>query len=176
MTPSRLDTISDLFARRRAARAAAPATLFVQSFHSGTITPNKHVDGHYTITLDPGLGETISFSDRPDRTVGSTPTAAFLEGRGFSEANPPNAAILTSNAEGDTTLAIVELFAPVYDAATASVTYDVEILDHWKDEAELGFSETPVNLDALGTTDDRDSICRDRCCEGWRTCWADTFH
>jgi len=129
-----------------------PEMLFVQSFHSGSIVPSERAEGRYTVTLEHGLGETIYFSDRPDRIVGSTPTAAFLDGLGFPEDNPPNAAILTQNPDGDTTLAVVELFDPVYDAETATLTYDVSVLEHWKDGTDLAFTETPVDLGALGDT------------------------
>ena len=129
-----------------------PEMLFVQSFQSGSIVPSNDVAGRYTITLDHGLGETIYFSDRPDRIVGSTPTAAFLDGLGFSDDNPPNAAILTHNQDGDSTLAVVELFDPVFDEETATLTYDVSLLEHWRDGTDLAFTETPVDVDAIGDT------------------------
>ena len=170
MNPTMIDTITRLFADRKLSRRQSfsavaqdatpvapdaehgPEMLFVQSFQSGSIVPSDDVAGRYTVTLDHGLGETIYFSDRPERIVGSTPAAAFLDGLGFSDDNPPNAAILTHNQEGESTLAVVELFDPVYDAATNSVTYDLQILDHWQDASDLGFAETPVGLDAIGDT------------------------
>ncbi|MCC6704298.1 MAG: hypothetical protein IT334_05425 [Thermomicrobiales bacterium] len=186
MNPTRLDTITRLFADRKLSRrqsftagaglavgtlaapvladAAQEATpiapdaehgpemLFVQSFQSGSIAPSERVEGRYTITLDHGLGETIYFSDRPERIVGSTPTAAFLNGLGFPEDNPPNAAILTESATGETTLAVVELFDPVYDAETATLTYDVSVLEHWQDSTELAFTQTLVDVSAIGDT------------------------
>ena len=105
-----------------------PAMLFVQSFESGSIVPKAGEAGRYTMTLDRGLGETIYFSDRPDRIVGSTSTAAFLNGLGFLDDNPPNAAILTHNPDGASTLAVVELFNPIYDEETATLAYDVSVL------------------------------------------------
>ncbi len=149
-----------------------PEMLFVQSFHSGSIVPSERAEGRYTVTLEHGLGETIYFSDRPDRIVGSTPTAAFLDGLGFPEDNPPNAAILTQNPDGDTTLAVVELFDPVYDAETATLTYDVSVLEHWKDGTDLAFTETPVDLGALGDTFGTAHLFIDDCGDWEITCYS----
>ncbi len=96
-----------------------PTMLFLQSFRSGTIVPKAGADGRYTVTLEQGLGQTIYFSDRPDRLVGAAPTAAFLEGLGFPEDNPPNAALVVETAPGETDIAVVELFDPVFDPAGA---------------------------------------------------------
>ena len=145
-----------------------PEMLFVQSFQSGSIVATPDVEGRYTLTLEHGLGETIYFSDRPDRIVGSSPTAAFLDGLGFSDDNPPNAAILTHNQEGDSTLAVVELFNPIYDEETATLTYDVSLLEHWRDGTDLGFSETPVDVDAIGDTFGTAHLFIDDC-NGWDT-------
>lgn len=133
-------------------RAEAPAMLFVQSFQAGSIEPKAGEEGRYTVTLDHGLGETIYFSDRPERIVGSFPTDKFLDWLGFTPDNPPNAAILTDNGDGETTLAVVELFDPVYDADTATASYDLAILDHWQDGTSLNFTETPVDLGTIGAT------------------------
>lgn len=134
------------------ADAEAPAMLFVQSFQSGSIAPSEAAEGRYTVTLDHGLGQTIYFSDRPDRIVGAMPTGPFLEWLGFPDDNPPNAAIVTDNGDGETTLAVVELFAPVYDPATATATYELAVLEQWEDSTDLGFTETPANLAAMGAT------------------------
>lgn len=129
-----------------------PELLFVQSFQSGTITPSEGEDSRYTVTLDHGIGQTIHFSDRPDRIVGATPTEQFLSGLGFTPDNPPNAAIITANEDGETTLAVVELFDPVYDTESATITYEMAMLEHWEDSASMGFTKTPVDLDALGAS------------------------
>jgi hypothetical protein len=59
--------------------------LFVQSFRSGSIAPKAGTDGAYTLTLEHGLGQTIYFSDRPERVVGADPTPQFLKGFGFQQ-------------------------------------------------------------------------------------------
>ncbi len=88
--------------------------LFVQSFQSGSITPTEGQDGTYTLTLEHGLGQTIYFADRPSRDVGAVPTPEFLDGLGFPEDNPPNAALVVETAPGETDIAVVELFNPNY--------------------------------------------------------------
>lgn len=114
--------------------------LFVQSFRSGTLTPKRSDDSadatpipgsgpEYVLTLVQGLGDTLYFSDRPDRIVGTVPTPVFLDGLGFTPVNPPNAALVADLGDGNEDLLIVELFNPVYDEATSSATYDVRILE-----------------------------------------------
>ena len=120
MATSRFDTISKLFARRKAvaggvfAQEATPSAsdttiptdpwtgekipyLFVQSFEGGTIAPKEGEDGTYTITLEHGLGQTLYFADRPSRDVGAVPTHQFLQGLGFPADNPPNAALVVDD-------------------------------------------------------------------------------
>src|SRR5262249_44072488 len=107
MATSRFESISLLFASRRAsresaARQAPPADWngrkfpyrFVQSFEGGTNAPKAGVDGPYPVTLDHGLGQTLYFADRPSRDVGAVPTPQFLHGLGFAADNPPNAALV----------------------------------------------------------------------------------
>ena len=129
-----------------------PEFLFVQAFQSGSIAPSETTEGRYTAILEHGLGQTIYFSDRPDRIVGTTPTGQFLDGLGFPRDNPPNAAIITDNGDGESTLAVVELFAPAYDADTATVSYELAVLEQWEDTVGMGFTETPVDLGAIGAS------------------------
>jgi hypothetical protein len=120
--------------------------LFVQSFQSGSIVPTEGTDGRYTVTLEQGLGQTIYFADRPSRDVGVTPTPQFLEGLGFSEENPPNAALIVETGVGETDIAVVELFNPIYDEATHTASYDVTVLESWEDDLELGLTDAPADL------------------------------
>jgi hypothetical protein len=129
-----------------------PTTLFLQSFRQGSIAPKDGEDGMYTVTLEQGLGQTIYFSDRPDRTVGASPTAQLLQTLGFPDDNPPNAALVVDIGEGDTDIAVVELFAPVYDETTHTATYDVKVLAAWADTMEVGFHEEPADLAMLPST------------------------
>lgn len=131
------------------ADSTQPELLFVQSFQSGNIVPEAGADGRYTVTLEQGLGQTIFFSDRPDRIVGAMPTERFLGFLGFTPDNPPNAALVLQQASGETDVAVVELFDPVYDAAGPGVTYNVQVLEEWETALNMGFQEAPNDLAAL---------------------------
>ncbi len=74
--------------------------LFVQSYASGAITPADDPD-RYTVTLEGGVGQTVYFANRPSRDVGAGPTEQFLDGLGFREENPPNAALVLEVEPGD---------------------------------------------------------------------------
>ena len=133
MDQKRFDRISEALAQRRLSRRRViarpvatqdatpvppadppdgdhgPEMLFVQTYHSGTIASVDGANGRYTLTLEAGTGQTIYFSARPERLVGTNPTPQFLEGLGFSEDNPPNAALVVETAPGETDIAVVEL-------------------------------------------------------------------
>lgn len=123
--------------------------LFVQSFHAGSIVPTEGAEGRYTVTLEQGTGQTIYFGDRPSRDVGTTDTTQFLEGLGFSEANPPNAAMILETSPGESDVAVVELYNPTIAPDTGTVTYDVEVLENWRQDLELGLQEDPTDLATL---------------------------
>jgi hypothetical protein len=116
--------------------------LFVQSFRQGSLVPiTGEGPGGHTLTLEQGLGQTLFFSDRPNRVVGATPTADFLKGLGFSDTNPPNAALVMDAGLGDTDFAVLELFNPRYDVETSTATYDVHLLKEWEQTLGMSFSE-----------------------------------
>lgn len=166
MNPIRFDRISRLFAdRRRQADTASSATpdalhadeaatdektsyLFVQSFQSGTLTPNANNDRH-TLTLEQGLGQTVYFADRPSRDVGVTPTGSFLDVLGFPPDNPPNAALVVDTGNGETEIAVLELFDPTYDTDTQTATYEVRPLEAWDSSEGLNFHKAPSDLSTL---------------------------
>ncbi len=119
--------------------------LFVQSASSGTFaanpgagtptaegTPTPGGGADYLLTLEGHTGNTVYFSDRPERIFGEAPTQRFLDGLGFSPANPPNAALVTNDADGNEDILVVELLNPVYDAGVGSVTYGVNILNDYE--------------------------------------------
>ncbi len=127
----------------------APMFLFLQAFQSGSVVPKEGAEGRYVLTLEQGLGQTVYFSDRPDRIVGAAPTPKFLEGLGFPDDNPPNAALVVETEAGQTEVAVLELFAPAYDEATHTATYEVAVLAEWERQGETGgavFSETTQSL------------------------------
>ena len=119
--------------------------LFVQSATSGTFTPNPGAGtpvahgtpvagggADYLLTLDGHTGSTVYFSDRPDRIFGEAPTQTFLDSLGFSPGNPPNAALVISDEQGNEDILVVELLSPIYDAGAGSVSYGVNLLSDYQ--------------------------------------------
>jgi hypothetical protein len=103
-----------------------PEFLFVQPFNSGTWAAKEGEEGTYTLTLTGAAANTVYFSDRPERIVGLSPTQQFLDGLGFTPANPPNAALVTgSNDEQD--ILVIELLNPAWDG-NGTLTYDARVL------------------------------------------------
>jgi hypothetical protein len=145
--------------------------LFVQSFQSGTVAAKEGADGTYTLTLAQGLGQTVYFSDRPERIVGAAPTPQFLEGLGFAPDNPPNAALVVETASGDTEIAVVELTNPTYETTTRTATYDVTVLAEWEESLELGFREAPSDLAAVAPTFGAAHLFIDDCADGYVSCY-----
>lgn len=116
-----------------------PAFLFVQLANSGTWTPKPGEDGVYELTLTSPGQQTIYFSDRPDRIVGTLPTDTFLEGLGFSPFEPPNAAVVVTTPDGERDVLVVELFNPVYsqrfgEDAEEVLTYQARVIDAYRGE------------------------------------------
>lgn len=126
--------------------------LFVQSFESGTIAPKDGVEGAYTVTLQHGLGQTVYFSDRPARIVGSAPTRQFLDGLGFSADNPPNAALVIGSEDGGTDIAVVELTNPTYDEASTTATYDMSVLENYATDVDMQFQEASPDLATIAAS------------------------
>lgn len=129
--------------------ATTPELLFVQTFQAGSIAAKEGAEGRYTLSLEAGVGQTIFFSNQPDRIVGTETTGTFLDNLGFPDDNPPNAALLVTNAAGETDVAVIELFSPVYDQSTEGVTYEIEVLANWTDETGISLQEDATNLSEL---------------------------
>ena len=142
--------------------------LFVQAYQSGSIAPIATPGGTatHTVTLEQGLGQTVYFADRPSREVGTSPTPAFLDGLGFVDDNPPNAAMLIETGPGEIDIAVVELFNPTYDDTSNTATYDIAVLADWKNDIEMGFQEAPTDLSKMATSFGATHLfiddCRDR--------------
>jgi hypothetical protein len=113
-----------------AAEQATGSDLFVQTFRAGTLTPMPGAAGHFTLSLEGDVGQTVYFSDRPARRVGLIPTAVLLEQLGFTPADPPNAALVAQTPEGEDIL-VVMLSNPRYDQAAGALAYDVQLLAHY---------------------------------------------
>ena len=120
---------------QQASPAASPIAastvqlLFVQTGGATTLTPGTG-DIH-TLTITGVTAQTLHFSDRPYRIAGAIPTATFVGQWADTFADsPPNATLIGHpEAGGESEEAVVvELMTPTYDAATATLTYQVRIL------------------------------------------------
>jgi hypothetical protein len=149
--------------------------LFLQSFESGSIAPKEGAEGTYTLTLQHGLGQTIYFADRPERTVGAAPTAKFLHGLGFPADNPPNAALVVDTGDGDVDIAVVELTNPRYDEESFTAVYDVTVLKDYETEVDLQFQEAPADLAALAPAFGSAHLFIDDCPDS-QACCGRTIH
>lgn len=156
---------------RATAQEATPITedvrgvpfMFVQTFGAGELAPKAGEEGMLTLTADHLAGQTVFFSDRPERIVGMVSTERFLGaaaadipanaatpegGIGFTPADPPNAALVFASTEGvdePSDVLIVELIDPTYDPVTGKASDDVKVLA--EDEAVgITFVSEPVEM------------------------------
>lgn len=109
------------------------SALFVQSFNAGSFVPQAGATDAYTLTLTDAAAQTVFFSDRPERVVGTVATGKFVDSRAFDPSDPPNAAIVAQTNAGEDTL-VVELTNPRYDEAARQATYDARILPNGSDD------------------------------------------
>jgi hypothetical protein len=119
--------------------AEGPAFLFVQLAESGNWRAKPDVEDVYELTLLGVGSQSLYFSDRPERIVGTVPTDRFLEALGFTPVNPPNAAAVVRTPEGERDVLVIELFNPIYtrefDAdGGGSLRYDARVLDAYNQE------------------------------------------
>jgi hypothetical protein len=123
-----------------------PELLFVQAFQAGTWAPKPGEDGTFLLTLSGHTAQTIYFSNRPERLVGTVPTVRLLDSLGFTPTNPPNAAVVTQAADGSEEVLVVELFNPVYTESFAvggavTVTYEAQVLAGYQEEGLRSLAE-----------------------------------
>ncbi len=155
-----------------------PAFLFVQSFRSGSLVPKGAAgvapaaggEASYTLTLSEGLGQTVFFSDRPERIVGTVPTPDFLATLGFDADNPPNAALVAQTGDGNEEILIVELINPVYDDASRTATYDVRLLQD-DDVVDMNFTQDLSTAAHSDTSYGASHLFIDDCNDGWIRCF-----
>ena len=142
-------------ARPAAAQQATPAAtphpdidptfLFVQTFTSGTLTPDAGQPDRFLLTLTDAPASTIAFADRPARLTDSLPTEDLPRQLSFDPANPPNAALLTRTDAGDEVVLVVELLNPTYESASRTVTYGArELADYSGIGAGLAAAAQPL--------------------------------
>lgn len=115
------------------AEAPGPSFLFVQLAESGTWAPKPGEDGVYLLTLVAPSNQTLYFSDRPARIVGTVATDTFLDQLGFTPFTPPNAAAVVHTGDGVRDALVLELFNPVYTRAFGEdgsdvLTYEARVL------------------------------------------------
>jgi hypothetical protein len=147
-----------------------PKFLFVQSFQSGGFAPKDGGGDSFTLALADGLGQTVYFSDRPDRVVGASPTAKFLKNFSFGAANPPNAALVLETAPGDTDVVVMELTAPAYDEATKTATYAAKVLTDYE-KLGVTFQERPKGPAEVHAEFGAASLFIDDCPDGSVDCY-----
>jgi hypothetical protein len=158
--------------------------LFVQNATGGTFAANPDAGASagagtpvpgggasYLLTLEGHTGNTVYFSDRPARVFGSGSTQQFLDGLGFPAENPPNAALVTADADGNEDVLVVELLAPIYDEAAGSVTYGVNILSDY--EGGLDFAAARQQDEDLAPSFGAASLFIDDCPSGTVNCYRD---
>ncbi len=152
--------------------------LFVQTASSGTFTANPNAgatpaaagtpaagpggNAQYLLTLSGHPGETVFFSDRPERVFGEAPTETFLSNLGFGSGNPPNAAISTETADGPDDVLVVELISPEYDQTSGTLTYGVNIQSDYAGQGLAHLKRQQVD-DQLAETLGRTSLFIDDC-------------
>jgi hypothetical protein len=81
-------------------------------------------------------GGPVFFSDRPDRIFGEAPTQKFLDGLGFDPANPPSAAIVTTNTDGTGDVLVMELI----NASTGELNYGASVLQSYTGDGSASCS------------------------------------
>jgi hypothetical protein len=147
--------------------------MFVQTFGAGSI--DAATDGVEMLLLvaDHVAGQTLYFSDRPERIVGMVPTEKLIgvegenSGIGFTPENPPNAALVLP----DNKILVVELIDPSYDPATGQIRYQLRVLDDVS-QMDLKLETEPLTAaDAVGDFTAA-SLFIDDCDNGEVTCYA----
>jgi hypothetical protein len=145
--------------------------MFVQTFGAGSIGPAAESDGLLTMTADHLAGQTLYFSDRPERIVGMVSTERFLgtsgQGQGidFTLVDPPNAALVLA----DDRVLVVELIDPTYDPATSQVNYQLRVLDDVAD-AGLNLETLPLTATEAAGNFEAASLFIDDCANGTIMC------
>jgi len=113
--------------------------LFLQSAASGSFTPVQGEEDTYTLVLNDISPSTVYFADRPYRETGSIETAEMIdywqnEGNDDFSSDPPNAALEITSGEDSGDIIVLELYDPVYDINSKTLSYKAKIL---KDENAL---------------------------------------
>jgi hypothetical protein len=162
-------------AQGTASEAATPGAadvsfLFVQIFSSGTWQPKDGEEGAYLLTLNDVGAETIYFTDRPVHQGGLVPTGDFLVSLGFTSSNPPNAALAARTENGETEVVVVELFDPVYDESSGTLTYEAVLLAEYDEAALADLAEHATGEQLPAASFGSGHLYIDSCAEEWWNC------
>lgn len=148
-------------------------TMFIHTARAGTWETKAGEEGIYTLTLTGLPAQTVSFSDRPERVVGTVATSQFLRALGFSHENPPNAALVTKAEDGSDDILVIELFNPVYTEGEAAeggtLAYEARILGNFADTG-LGRIALEQHDSAIPASFDGASLFIDDCRDGLVSC------
>lgn len=169
--------------------AANNASLFVQTATGGTFQPNPagsatpatvgrgtpaatQPHGAYLLTLHGHSGETIGFSDRPQRNFGEVKTSRFLQSMGFTPANPPNAALVVDTPQQADAVVLLELMTPAYDSGTQTLIYEANLLHQYPNQrgSALAPLASTVQRATPAATFGSASLFIDDCPDGSITC------
>ena len=118
----------------------------MQTGGATTLTPGS--DDVHTLTITGVTAQTLYFSDRPNRVTGAMPTTTFV-GAGHAFADDPPNATLIGHPEvcGDAEEAVVvELLEATYDAASATLTYQVRLLGVDENRGSAGSKQEPLTV------------------------------
>lgn len=109
---------------------ATEELLFVQVAESGSAEPLSDEPGAYLLILANSSGQTLYFSDRPERLAGIFSTSEFISDAA-SAAIRPNAALAFRPGSGDSEakVAALELSDPTYDATSGLISYKARLLE-----------------------------------------------
>jgi hypothetical protein len=157
------------------ASAEDNATLFVQTAAGGTFLPNTQASpesgehGTHLLTLSGHAGQTIHFSDRPQRNFGQVETGIFLDALGFTPDNPPNAALVVSTPDGADDILVLTLFHPIYDNDADLLIYEANILGEYAGEVLAPVADRQQD-DELATEFDHASLFIDDCMDATIAC------
>jgi hypothetical protein len=125
--------------------------LAIQNAQSGS---NYEINSTaYILELNNVSDSTALFSDRPDRIVASTSTSDFIgnwtAGQDSFSADTPNAALLVIDIQtGKLDTAVVELFSPVYDMTTGTLTYTIMAENSTSIDLPGEFGQTTLVIDS----------------------------
>ena len=121
--------------------------LFVQTGMSSTIQPLEEAGtggATHELTLREGPDQTIFFANRPDRVVGTVPSADAIDVLTADHPDgPPNAALVGHREDGTEEIIVLELMSGYFDPETHEVHYEVVLLADYE-ELNFDLEQTPV--------------------------------